>query len=57
MDKMMMRLEGMEERYNELNSLLMDTELMSDPKRYAKIGKEHAQIQPTVETFQELKLI
>ena len=37
MDKMMMRLEGMEERYNELNSLLMDTELMSDPKRYAKI--------------------
>lgn len=57
MDKMMMRLEGMEERYNELNSLLMDTELMSDPKRYAKIGKEHAKIQPTVEAFQELKSV
>ena len=57
MDKMMMRLEGMEERYNELNHLLMDTELMSDPKRYAKIGKEHAKIQPTVETFQELKSV
>lgn len=52
-----MRLEGMEERYNELNSLLMDTELMSDPKRYAKIGKEHAKIQPTVEAFQELKSV
>ena len=57
MDKMMMRLEGMEERYNELNHLLMDTELMSDPKRYAKIGKEHSKIQPTVETFQELKSV
>lgn len=57
MDKMMARLEGMEERYHELNELLMDPEMMADQRRYAKLGKEQASLQATVETYQELKTV
>ncbi|MCF0110380.1 MAG: peptide chain release factor 1 [Erysipelotrichaceae bacterium] len=57
MDKMMSRLEGMEERYLQLNEMLMDSSIVSDPKQFAKLGKEQAQLAPTVETFQELKKV
>lgn len=55
MDKMMARLEGMEERYLQLNEMMMDNHIVSDPKQFAKYSKEQASLAPVVETFQKLK--
>ena len=39
MDAMMKRLQSIEERYNEINEEMMSPEIVSDPKRLAKLGK------------------
>jgi len=57
MDKMISRLEGMLERYQELNSLLIDERVMSDAKYFAKLGKEQASLNAVVETYLEFKSV
>ena len=49
------RLERIEERYNELNNLLMDPEVTSDIKKLTEISKEHSHLLPVVTLFKEYK--
>jgi peptide chain release factor 1 len=47
------KLQLMEERLNELNEKLSNPEVVSDPKQYAELMREHKQLTPIVEKYRE----
>ncbi len=47
------KLEHLVERLDEVNALLSDPEIISDQKRFMALTKEHAQITPIVEIFND----
>ncbi|EAF6828329.1 peptide chain release factor 1 [Listeria monocytogenes] len=49
------RLQAVEDRYDELNELLSDPDVVSDPKRLCDLSKEQSGITATVETYREYK--
>ena len=49
------RLERIEERYNELNNLLMDPEVTSNITKLTEISREHSHLSPVVALFKEYK--
>lgn len=49
------RLQAVEDRYDELNELLSDPDVVSDPKRLRDLSKEQSDITATVETYREYK--
>ncbi|WP_088809703.1 MULTISPECIES: peptide chain release factor 1 [Listeria] len=49
------RLQAVENRYEELNELLSDPEVVSDPKRLRDLSKEQSGIAETVETYRHYK--
>lgn len=49
------RLDGMVNRYNEINDMMMDNNVVSDRKTMAKLGREQRELTPIVETYQEYK--
>ncbi|WP_066176284.1 peptide chain release factor 1 [Bacillus marinisedimentorum] len=49
------RLEAVEERYNKLNELLSDPEVINDSNKLREYSKEQADIQETVEKYREYK--
>ncbi|ENN8794609.1 peptide chain release factor 1 [Listeria monocytogenes serotype 4b] len=49
------RLQAVEDRYDELNELLSDPDVVSDPKRLRDLSKEQSGIMATVETYREYK--
>ncbi|HAM1952151.1 TPA: peptide chain release factor 1 [Listeria monocytogenes] len=49
------RLQAVEDRYDELNGLLSDPDVVSDPKRLRDLSKEQSGITATVETYREYK--
>lgn len=49
------RLESLERRYEELNQLLGDPEVISDPARLEPLAKEHAELAEIVSKYRELK--
>lgn len=51
------RLEAVEERYEKLNQLLMDPEVINDPKKLRDYSKEQADLQETVQTYREYKSV
>ena len=51
------RLESVEGRYEELNELLSDPEVVSDTKRLMKLTKEEAAIRETVATYRRYKQV
>lgn len=51
------RLQTVEDRYDELNELLSDPDVVSDPKRLRDLSKEQSGITATVETYREYKNI
>lgn len=51
------RLQTVENRYEELNELLSDPEIVSDPKRLRDLSKEQSSISETVEKYREYKKI
>ncbi|EAF5658681.1 TPA: peptide chain release factor 1 [Listeria innocua] len=51
------RLQAVEDRYDELNELLSDPDVVSDPKRLRDLSKEQSGITATVETYREYKNI
>lgn len=55
MSKVEDRLDGIVERYNEINELMMRSDIVSDRKTMAKLGREQNEITPIVETYQEYK--
>ncbi|MCD8204886.1 MAG: peptide chain release factor 1 [Coprobacillus sp.] len=56
-EKMYSRLEAMENRLNELNSLLVDESILSDMNRYKEITIEKAKIEEPVNLFIRYKKI
>lgn len=55
MSVMIERLEGMVNRYHEINEMMMSPEIVSDNKQLAKLGKEQADLTQVVDTYQEYK--
>lgn len=51
------RLEKMEQRYHEINELMMSVDVVSDRKQMAKLGKEQASLTAVVEAYEEYKRI
>jgi peptide chain release factor 1 len=49
------RLQSVEDRYERLNELLSDPEIVNDPKKLREYSKEQSDIQETVETYREYK--
>ena len=55
MDAMLQRLEGMYQRYNEINELLMDPQIVSNPREMARLSKEQASLKGAVDAYLKLK--
>lgn len=49
------RLQAVENRYDELNELLSDPDVVSDAKRLRDLSKEQSSIAETVETYRHYK--
>ena len=49
------RLQAVEDRYDKLNELLSDPEIVNDPKKLRDYSKEQSDIQATVEAHREYK--
>ncbi|WP_226669295.1 peptide chain release factor 1 [Metabacillus litoralis] len=52
---MLDRLESVEYRYEKLNQLLMDPDIISDSKKLREYSKEQSDLQETVEVYREYK--
>ncbi|OAS88100.1 MULTISPECIES: peptide chain release factor 1 [Metabacillus] len=52
---MLDRLQSVEDRYEKLNQLLMDPDIISDSKKLREYSKEQSDIQETVEVYREYK--
>jgi peptide chain release factor 1 len=51
------RLKAVEERYEKLNQLLSDPEVVNDPKKLREYSKEQSDLEETVQTFREYKSV
>lgn len=49
------RLQAVEDRYEQLNELLSDPEVISDPNKLRKYSKEQSDMQETVDTYRQYK--
>ncbi|WP_433745416.1 peptide chain release factor 1 [Falsibacillus pallidus] len=49
------RLQAVEDRYDRLNELLSDPEIVNDPKKLREYSKEQSGIQETVQVYREYK--
>lgn len=57
MSVMIERLEGLVNRYHELNEMMMDPDIVKDNRQLAKLGKEQAQVTQVVEAYEEYKKV
>ncbi len=57
MEAMLNRLAKMQERYDEINSLLISDEILSKPKEMTKLAKEQSKLNKPVESYQRLLTI
>lgn len=51
------RLAAVEDRYEKLNELLSDPDVVSDPKKLREYSKEQSDIQETVQTYRKYKQV
>ena len=49
------RLDKMEERYNEINTLLMEPDISQNIKRMTELSKEHSSLTPVIMLYTEYK--
>jgi len=56
-DFMFQKLEGVEKRYEELNKLISDPEVISNQSEWKKLMKEHSSIEDIVIKFREYKSV
>ncbi|MTH54035.1 peptide chain release factor 1 [Bacillus mangrovi] len=54
---MLDRLQAVEERYEKLNQLLMDPDIIGDPKKLRDYSKEQSDLSDTVEAYREYKSV
>lgn len=57
MDKLFDRLQALEDRYEELEGLLSDPEVIADSKRFTKLSKELGSLKETVDKYEEYKKV
>ena len=55
MAKMEERLDKMQTRYDEINELMMRSDIVSDRKQMSKLGREQSELTPIIETYSEYK--
>ncbi|MCH3904142.1 MAG: peptide chain release factor 1 [Lactobacillus sp.] len=53
MDKIMSQLEGLVGRYEELQEMMADPEVINDTKRYMEISKEEADLRPVIQKYRK----
>ena len=54
---MLEKLAGIEARYEELNKLMSDPDVVNDYNRLREIGQERSELEPVVETFRQFRTI
>ena len=54
---MFQKLEGVEARYEELNKLISDPEVISNQSEWKKLMKEHSSIEDVVFKYREYKKV
>ena len=52
-ETMMIKLESLQDRFEEVAALLSDAEIMADRERFTALSKEYAEIEPVVGCFQK----
>nr|WP_252898988.1 PCRF domain-containing protein [Secundilactobacillus odoratitofui] len=55
MDEMFDRLQAVVDRYDELNELISDPEVIADTRRFMALSKEEADLRDTVEAYREFQ--
>ena len=55
MDNVMAQLESLEVRYEEIQEMMVDPEVIADTKRYMEITKEEADMREVVQKFRKFK--
>lgn len=56
-DKMLDKLESIEEKYEDLSHKISDPEVIAEQSAWQKLMKEHANLEPIVEKFREYKSV
>ena len=51
------RLDALEKRFSEINTMICDPEIISNQNEYKKLMKEHKELEPIVEKYKEYKKI
>ena len=54
---MLEKLQAVEDKYRELESMLSDPDVLADMSRWQRVNKEHASMTPVVEKFREYRRI
>ncbi|QDG51665.1 peptide chain release factor 1 [Persicimonas caeni] len=54
---MFAKLDEVQGRYRELNSMLADPSVASDPQQYQKLAKEHAHLQEIVDAYKRFRAV
>lgn len=57
MDEMFDRLQAVVDRYDELNELISDPEVIADTQRFMELSKEEADLRETVETYRQYQKV
>ncbi|MGH1370576.1 MAG: peptide chain release factor 1 [Cellvibrionaceae bacterium] len=50
-DSILVKLEHLQERYDEVGALLSDNEIISDQNKFRELSKEYAELEPVVKCF------
>ncbi|GAX04038.1 peptide chain release factor 1 [Secundilactobacillus pentosiphilus] len=57
MDQMFDRLQALVDRYDELNELISDPEVIADTRRFMELSKEEADLRDTVEAYRKYQKV
>ncbi|MCH5462113.1 peptide chain release factor 1 [Lactobacillus sp. LC28-10] len=57
MDQMFDRLQALVDRYDELNELISDPEVIADTRRFMELSKEEADLRETVEAYRKYQQV
>lgn len=57
MDEMFDRLQALVDRYDELNELISDPEIIADTQRFMKLSKEEGELRDTVEAYRKYQKV
>lgn len=56
-DNMLSKLQNIKNRYDEISEQMMSPDIMSDNKAYIKLAKEHKNLEPIIDVYNEYKKV